>query len=239
MELFLARPADDGTVSFPPAEARHIARVLRHRPGDRVSVTDGQGFEFDVELTAVGPRGVTGRVLARREGRREPAHSVCLAQAALKGEHLAQAWAQATELGVARFIPLVTERTVGRWSQARHERLEKVCLGALKSSTRTRLPVIEARALGVDGLAARLAEFDQALVAYEEETGPGLGELLDRRAGSVLLVVGPEGGFAPAEVARLKAGGAESFTMGPRRLRAETAAVALAAMALQMLGDLG
>lgn len=239
MELFFAAPAGDGTVTFGSVEARHICRVLRHRPGDRVGVTDGTGVEYDVELTAVGPKTVTGRVLSRTESAREPAHRLALAQAVLKGEHLAQACAQATELGIAEFIPLLTERTVGRYGPGRHERLNKVALAALKSSTRTRLPEIGARALTVDELLERRAGYDQALVAYEEETGSDLAGVLDRQAGSVLLVVGPEGGFTPSEVARLKAAGLESFTMGPRRLRAETAAVAVTAMALQLLGDLG
>jgi 16S rRNA (uracil1498-N3)-methyltransferase len=239
MELFFAEPAEDGAVVFGAVEARHISRVLRHRPGDRVSVTDGTGVEYDVELTAVGPKAVTGRVLGRSESPREPAHRLTLAQAVLKGEHLAQACAQATELGIASFIPLLTARTVGRYGPSRYERLKKVTLAALKSSTRTRLPAIEARALTLEELLERRTGFGQALVAYEDETGPDLAQVLDRQAGSVLLVVGPEGGFEPEEVARLKAAGVTSFTMGPRRLRAETAAVAVTAMALQLLGDLG
>jgi 16S rRNA (uracil1498-N3)-methyltransferase len=88
-------------------------------------------------------------------------------------------------------------------------------------------------------LAAMTGEFDQVLVAYEEETGPGLESVLKRDAGSALLVVGPEGGFEPVEIDALKAAGAVSFSLGPRRLRAETAAVAVAAMTLGLLGDLG
>jgi len=160
MELFFAEPAEDGTVAFGAVEARHISRVLRHRPGDRVSVTDGTGVEYDVELAAVGPKAVTGRVLGRSESAREPAHRLALAQAVLKGEHLAQACAQATELGIAEFIPLVTERTVGRYGPSRYERLKKVALAALKSSTRTRLPAIEARALTLEELLERRAGFD-------------------------------------------------------------------------------
>jgi 16S rRNA (uracil1498-N3)-methyltransferase len=239
MELHFARPGTDGSVTFAADEARHISRVLRHRPGDRVSVTDGQGVEYDVELTAVGPRGVSGQVLARRVGAREPSHRVALAQAVLKGEHLSQACAQATELGVAEFIPFVSERTVGRYGPGRFDRLQKVALAALKSSTRTRLPVIGQRALTVAELAQRGREFDRAMVAYEESAGAGMAELLERQAGSVLLVVGPEGGFTPGEIDRLTGSGFAVFTLGPRRLRAETAAAAVTAAALSLLGDLG
>jgi len=100
------------------------------------------------------------------------------------------------------------------------------------------LPEIDApvefdRLLSLDG------EFDQVLVAYEDETGPGLGSVLKRDVRSVLIVIGPEGGFVPSEIGGLKAAGAVTFSLGPRRLRAETAAVAAAAMTLGWLGDLG
>jgi 16S rRNA (uracil1498-N3)-methyltransferase len=94
-------------------------------------------------------------------------------------------------------------------------------------------PVEFSRLLKLNG------EFEQVLVAYEDETGPGLGAVLKHDVRSALVVVGPEGGFEPAEVDALRAAGAVTFSLGPRRLRAETAAVAVAAMTLGLLGDLG
>jgi 16S rRNA (uracil1498-N3)-methyltransferase len=156
----------------------------------------------------------------------------------LKGDHLAQVCGQATELGVSRIIPFRSARTVGRLSPARLERLRAVSLAALKSSTRTMLPVID-EPVEFDRLLTLDGEFDQVLAAYEEETGPGLGAVLKRDARSVLVVVGPEGGFEPREIDALKSAGAVTFSLGPRRLRAETAAVAVAAVTLGLLGDLG
>ena len=238
-ELYYTRSAPvDGVLVITGLEARHISRVKRHEVGNVVGVVDGAGAEYQVELTAVRADRVAGRVLGTKTGAREPRHRVAIAQAVLKGDHLAQICAQATELGVSRIIPIQTARTVGRLSAAKLERLRAVSLAALKSSTRTVLPTIDApvefsRLLKLDG------EFDQVLVAYEEETGPGLGAALRRDAGSVLIVVGPEGGFEPAEIDALKSAGAVTFSLGPRRLRAETAAVAVAAMTLGLLGDLG
>jgi len=141
-------------------------------------------------------------------------------------------------LGVSHIIPFASVRTVGRLSAAKLERPRAVSLAALKSSTRTVLPTIDApvefdRLLKLDG------EFDQVLVAYEDETGVGLDKALKRDVRSVLIVVGPEGGFEPAEIEALKGVGAVPFSLGPRRLRAETAAVTVAAMTLGFLGDLG
>lgn len=235
---FWPEPPRDGMLTITGPEARHVSRVMRHEVGNVIGVVDGAGGEHEVELTAVTANRVTGRVLSNTRHAREPKHRVAIAQSVLKGDHLAQVCAQATELGVCRVIPFQSARTVGRLSPARLERLHAVSLAALKSSTRTVLPTIDApidfsRLLKLDG------EFDQVLVAYEEEAGSGLGAVLRRDAESVLVVIGPEGGFEPTEIDALKAAGAQSFTLGPRRLRAETAAVTAAAMTLGLLGDLG
>jgi 16S rRNA (uracil1498-N3)-methyltransferase len=219
-------------------EARHIARVMRHKAGNVIGVVDGAGTEYEVELTEVRADRVAGRALGSQAGAREPKHRVAIAHAVLKGDRLAQVCEQVTELGVSCVIPIQTARTVGRLSAVRAERLRTVSLAALKSSTRTMLPIIDA-AIELGELPTKMSEFDQVLVAYEEETGPGLGGVLKRDAASVLIVIGPEGGFEPAEIDTLKVAGAVSFSLGPRRLRAETAAVAVTAMTLGLLGDLG
>jgi 16S rRNA (uracil1498-N3)-methyltransferase len=163
---------------------------------------------------------------------------VTLALAVLKGDRLAQACEQASEVGVARFIPLVTERTIGRLSSTRLARLRGVALAATKSSTRTVLPVVEP-AIALSRLVERVPEYDRSLVAYEDEHRTGLGDVLDRTAATVLLVVGPEGGFTPGEIQLLATASVRPFSLGPRRLRAETAAVAAVSGVLQLLGDLG
>jgi 16S rRNA (uracil1498-N3)-methyltransferase len=228
----------DGLLTIAGPEARHISRVMRHEVGSVIGVVDGAGAEYECELTGVKADRVTGRVLSTSNRSREPKHRVAIAQAVLKGDHLAQVCAQATELGVSRVIPFGSERTVGRLSTPKLERLRGVSLAALKSSTRTVLPTIDPE-VELGRLLPVAGEFDQVLVAYEEETGPGLERVLNRDAESVLIVIGPEGGFEPAEIDALKAAGAITFSLGPRRLRAETAAVAVAAMTLGLLGDLG
>jgi len=232
------KPPKDGQLILTGPEARHISRVMRHEVGSVIRVVDGAGTEYEVELTAVRADRVTSRVLGTKVGARETKHRVAIAQAVLKGDHLTQVCAQATELGVSRVMPFQSARTVGRLSRAKLDRLRAVSLAALKSSTRTVLPRIDAP-VELGRLLESVGEFDQVLVAYEDETGPGLGAVLRRDARSVLIVVGPEGGFEPAEIDALKAAGAASFTLGPRRLRAETAAVAIAAVTFGLLGDLG
>lgn len=239
MELYFGtQTATDGTIAIDGAEARHLSRVMRHRSGDRVFVTDGCGVEREVELVTFGLDRVTARVISTRERPREPRCRLALAQAALKGGKLAQVCEQVTELGVAEFIPLLTRRTVGRFGEARRTRLRTVMRAALKSSTGTLLPELQPET-DLTGLERRFGDYDQVLVAYEEESMAGISDILRPGVASVLVVVGPEGGFEPAEIAEMVGVGAKVFSLGPRRLRAETAAIAAVSALLLSLGDLG
>jgi 16S rRNA (uracil1498-N3)-methyltransferase len=239
MEMyFLADAATAGErVAFPADEARHIARVCRHRVGDRLFATDGAGCELELELAEVGPETVQARVLGRRTRPREPRARVTLALGIIRPDRFETVVEAVTQLGVAAILPLQTGRTVARLGGSRVERMRRVALEAMKCSTRTVAPDV-AEPVGFDGLLDSAAGCEQVLLAYEGEHGPGMVDVLDPEAGSVLLVVGPEGGFAPEEVERLRAAGARSFSMGPRRLRAEVAAVAAVANAMQLLHEM-
>ncbi|MEO0079834.1 MAG: RsmE family RNA methyltransferase [candidate division WOR-3 bacterium] len=217
---------------------RHIARATRHRALDRVLITDGKGSELEVELVRVLKSRIDARVLARKVGPREPRHRLGIAQAILKGDKLAKVVEGVTELGAAEFIPVWTRRVVGRLSPLRLERLRKVAMAGVESSARSVVPRI-AEPVDITGLLSRMRDYERTLVAYEGEQGNGIDGLLAPNGDSVLVVVGPEGGFEDFEVARLRAAGAHCFSLGPRRLRAETAAVVAAALCLHELGDLG
>ncbi len=240
MELYYLSDlgAKNGTVTIIGPEARHISRVLRHVPGDRVYATDGLGAEYELELCELSLEKVIGKVLGRRVRPRQPDCRLTLAQVIINGDRRARVVEEVTQLGVSEVIPLKTRRTVGGLSDVKLARLRKVATEAMKCSTRTVLPEI-GQVMELNELAGRVAEYEFAGVAYEGEQDYGLADVFNRRAESVLLVVGPEGGFEPDEVTALKAAGARCFSMGPRRLRAETAGVAAAVLALQLLGELG
>ncbi len=238
-ELYCGKPVAGGRFVFSAEEAQHIRRVMRHRRGDRVLATDLAGNEYDVELETVTARAVEGRVLGSRTGGREPTRRLTLALAVLKGDHFYQACGQATELGISEFLPVVTERTLGRYGPGRAERLRRVALAAVKSSMRSRLPEIPDQAVTLDELIQRICRYGQALFAWEECTGPGLAARLDREVRSLLILVGPEGGFTVPEAERLERAGFGPFSLGSRRLRAETAAAAVVAVGLELLGELG
>ncbi len=237
MELFFCpeRPVH-GRVELRGAEAGHISRVLRHRPGDLIHVTDGQGSEYEVVLDSVTRERVSGTVKKTRVRPREPRQRIGLAQAVLKGDKLARVCEGATELGITQFIPAVTARTVGRLGEARRARLRQVALAALKSSTGTMLPDITP-VTDLEGLVGLAEQYDQTVVGYEEERCARLSSVLRPDAGSVLVVIGPEGGFEPQEISFLSRAGAGVFTLGPRRLRAETAGVVAVGAVMQLLDE--
>lgn len=239
MEMyFLPEAANCGDeVLFPAEESRHIARVCRHRVGDRLFATDGAGCELRVELTDTDPTGVRARVLGRRIRPREPRTRVTLALGVIKPDRLAVAVEAVTQLGVSSVVPLLTARVVARLSRVRLEHMRRVAIEAMKTSTRTVVTDVTAPT-DLAGLLELARQQDQVLLAYEEEDGPGIAGVIDRGASATLLVVGPEGGFEPDEVERLRAAGALSFSMGPRRLRAEVAAVAAAANVMQLMSEM-
>ncbi|MBN2537435.1 16S rRNA (uracil(1498)-N(3))-methyltransferase [candidate division WOR-3 bacterium] len=239
MEMFfLAAAADCGEeVRFPAHESRHIVRACRHRSGDRLFATDGAGCELELELADANPQAVRARVLGRRVRPREPRVLLTLALGVIKPDRFSGVVEAATQLGASSVVPVLTARVVARLRPERLERMRRVAVEAMKSSTRTVVPDVTAPA-GFDELLGMVGRHEQALVAYEGESGPGMADIVEPGAGSVLVIVGPEGGFEFGEVERLRAAGARSFSMGPRRLRSEVAAVAAVAGVMQLMSEM-
>jgi len=231
-------------VVFDAQETRHLARVLRLHPGDVVQVVDGQGAEFTARLESIEARRAAGTILARSASAPESPLAVTLAQGVPKGDKMEWIVRTVTELGVARILPLLTERTVvrlepGRWRE-RARRWQRVAREAAKQCGRPVIPMVEAPCP-----IQEFAEADWAanlrLCLWEGERR-GLSEVLEKTAGpmaSALLVVGPEGGLARREVEALAARGFKIAGLGPRILRTETAGPVGVALLQARFGDLG
>lgn len=207
-------------------EGHHLATVMRARIGDEVTLFDGQGREFDARVTGLRKGAVELEVVAQREVSRELPWPVVLAVALPKGERQKWLVEKVTELGVQRLIPLKTERGVAQPEAAAIARLRRVVIEASKQCGRNHLMVVEqARECG-DLFQAQEVRI-RRLVA--DPQGRPLAEVTWPSGGPVCCAVGPEGGFTEAERnAALKAGW-EAVSLGPRILRVETAAIALAA----------
>jgi 16S rRNA (uracil1498-N3)-methyltransferase len=231
-----------GRVVFDADESRHLARVLRLRPGDTVVATDGAGRDYTVRLERVGAT-ATGTILAEATGVPASPLAITLVQGVPKGDRMEAIVRAVTELGVSRVWPALCERTVVRREPAgwrdRARRWQRVAREAAKQSGRAVIPEVEAPRPLLGWLAAG-APADLGLCLWEGGGAP-LGTVMERAGGprSALLVVGPEGGLAPAEVEAASTRGLTVVSLGPRVLRTETAGPAVVAILQSRFGDLG
>ena len=222
------------TVTLTADEARHLREVLRLKPGDQVSVFDGEGKEFRARVAQ-----------ARREfaeldldeeieaARPESPLQITLGVALLKGEKFDLVVQKATELGVAKVVPLITRyadiklrdesdasKRVARW--------QRIALEAAKQSGRAVVPEVSLP-VAVNSL------FSERCLLFSERGGQGLRQI---ETDDVTAIIGSEGGWADEELEQARAAGAQIVTLGGRILRAETAAITAAALLQHRFGDL-
>ena len=224
--------------------AHQLSRVLRLEPGAKILLLDGLGFEYEVELGAIQRQGKTeavlGQILERREAAGEPHAQVTLYQALLKGEKFDYVLQKGTEVGVSRFVPIITERCVGQ--AARPDRWKKIIREAAEQSRRGRLPELVEKPLKLSEALDEIKKGSQpagqpVFMAWEEEHALSFHELPAGLSGLGILI-GPEGGFSKNEAAQAQAAGVKTVSLGKRILRAETAGPIATALALYQLGDM-
>lgn len=214
-------------------EAHHAVAVRRTRTGEVVALTDGCGGEAVGVVADSGRRLLHVRVeaLTRHE---EPSPALWVAQAIPKGDRGERAVEMLTEIGVARIIPWAAERSVGQWRGERGEKaLAKWRATARESSKQARRPWLAevAQMVSTPELVA-LVGATVLTVALHEEAGGSLAQLAVPDTGTVLLVVGPEGGLTDSEIRSLTDAGAQAIGLGSEVLRTSTAGVAAAAAVL-------
>jgi 16S rRNA (uracil1498-N3)-methyltransferase len=216
--------ADGDRFPLPDVIAHQVTRVLRLRDGAEIVVLEGDGQEIrcrieDGELV----------VLDRAPSAGEPHHQLTVAQALLKGDHLETVVRQGTEVGVSRFELVVTERCVVRdLSAARLARLRTVAREAAEQSERGIVPEV----VDTQPMAAVIGP--ESVLLLERSRGARLSELPP----AARLLIGPEGGFSPGEVAEAERAGTAVATLGPRILRSDSVTVAASAVVLSRTGDL-
>ncbi|GAA4171815.1 16S rRNA (uracil(1498)-N(3))-methyltransferase [Gryllotalpicola koreensis] len=231
----LADARAGGTVTVAGAEAKHIATVARTRVGERLLVGNGRGLVVDGVVEQVTPASVSVRAL-QVEQTDAASPRILLAQALAKGDRDELAIQAATELGVDGVIPWQAERSVSRWAGPKldkgRERWATIVREAAKQSMRPWLPAVAPLATTKElaGLGAR----HRVLVLEPGARHPITSLTPDGR--DLLLVVGPEGGVAPAELEVLEAAGAELVRLGDTVLRTSTAGPAALAVLNAALG---
>ena len=234
-------------VELPPDTASHLAKVLRARSGDEVILFNGDGREFDGAIETVRGSRVTASVGDGRQVDRESPLAITLVQSVPRGDRMDFIVQKATELGVGRIVPVLSQRSVVRLDKAQAEskavHWRAVAVSACEQCGRNRLPIIEAA---------------QPLLNYLGESSPGNGPRLVFEPESAQhprtpaqgpggaahvaidaeIAIGPEGGFASDELEAFRVAGFSRVGLGPRVLRAETAAIAAMVWLQARFGDM-
>ena len=259
MHRFFISPSwiQGDTVTLSGKIVRQIRDVLRLRPDDSIVVLDDSGWEYQVRLTAVGRERVSGQIEHKVLGRTEPRTKITLYQSLLKSAKLEWVLQKGTELGIVEFVPMVSDRcvivSVDDVSRTKLERWKRIILEAAEQSCRARLPRLHAPVLFAQAC-ERARRADLAVIPWEGEQIMSLRSMLTgsysipsrvqgktlvlRRPFSISIFTGPEGGFSNREVDRARRYGITPVSLGPRILRAETAALATAAIVLYQLQDI-
>lgn len=243
IRLFVDVPLQTGLeLPLPPGPARHALRVLRLEPGDPVTLFNGDGYQYHARLLMADPRVARVQVETGESPLRESPLRLILLQSLARGEKMDWIVQKTTELGVARIVPILTERSEVKLDDARAaKRLEHwraIAIAACEQCGRNVLPQIE----GPIALAAWLERQSAAQAATRWMLHPeGATRARDIAPGvstATELAIGPEGGFGDTDLAVLRAHGYRALALGPRILRTETAGVAAIAALQALHGDL-
>ena len=219
--------------------AEHVARVLRLAPGDAITLFNGDGCDYPSLIQSTGKRAVIVQVQTVQRVAKESPLALTLAQGVARGEKMDLIVQKATELGVVRIVPLLTERSEVRLDADRaHKRLARwraVAIGACEQSGRARIPWIEP-AQTLDAWLEQLDVECGLRLSLLPEEGNAARELHFTTPAGV-LVAGPEGGLGHRDVRALRVARFDGLRLGPRILRTETAGMAALAALQAIHGD--
>lgn len=227
-------------------DAAHIIQVLRYKAGDIIGLFDGKGGEYEAEILAVSPGQVKVSIIRRRTGRKDPSVHITVAQGYLKEKKMDTVVRQLSEIGAMCWMPFKAKRSVvnldSKRLAARKQRWEKIAIEAAKQCGRNRVMSIEPANSYTD-LLNRSSQCDQRIVFWENasQSLKNLVAVSDSSLSAVtqvIILLGPEGGFDLHEVRMAKENGFIIAGLGPRILRAETAAIVACTLTQYIFGDL-
>jgi len=231
-------------VAIEGSEARHIKNVLRLKPGDQIRVFDGEGFEYEARINRFCAGRVEIKIARKFPGTKESPVQIEVAQALLKEKKMDRLLRHLCELGVTRWMPFISERSVPRpdhkRASARAQRWSKIVKESCKQCQRSKLPDIIGT-LSFEDVLAYGQSCDLAIVFYENESAALKAQVASNRppAKKILLITGPEGGFTDQEIEKARAADCVIAGLGSRILRSETAAIAASTLVQFLFGDMG
>ena len=223
-------------------DARHIAKVLRLKPGDTVSMTNGCGTDFSGRIDQVQPDKVSINITEEQASATESNLNLTLCSAMLKHNKMDEIIKQITQVGVTRWIPFYSSRSVPMPGLGKEEkqvqRWRTIAKESLKQCRRSCLvdivpPVDFQAVLDIS------ATYTNKYAFWEASQKPLKGKEQQTENKSAIILIGPEGGFETQEIELAQQAGFTNYSLGPRILRAETAAVCAAALIQFIIGDMG
>jgi 16S rRNA (uracil1498-N3)-methyltransferase len=235
MNLFYTKNIKEGLAQLSAEEARHCIQVLRHRVGDVLDFTDGEGKWYSGKIIEAGKKSCTIGINTVREIPKKHDYQLHIGIAPTKNiARLEWFLEKATEIGIDRISLFLSEHSERR--KVRMDRLEKVILSAMKQSLKTYLPKLDTQLFTFHELMS-LPKYDHKYMAY---LGDGVNYHLWENYPSgedVCIIIGPEGGFSPTEASIAKSNSFQPVRLGENRLRTETAAL-LACQTIYLINQL-
>ena len=229
----------EASVVITDEQAHQIMRVLRLQVGDQLIALDNSGWEYVVEITAVSKKAIIADFVSKQEAQGEPSVDITLYMGLMKRDKFEWVLQKCTEIGVIRFIPVVTQRSLvqdTKMKANKFERWQKIITEAAEQSRRGKVPELCQPMRLPEAFAG--VEADLALIPWEEAEGQSLRNVLaGKRPSSVALFIGPEGGFAAEEIELAQEHNIQPITLGKRILRAETAAMVASALLIHEIEE--
>lgn len=220
-------------------QARHIAKSLRMKVGDMLTVTDGQGNDYGCQIDEITKDTVHLKVCYKQAGNSEPTCKVTIYQGVPKSSKMEDIIQKCVELGVTRIVPTLTKRCVSRpddkQAAKKNARYQKISLEAAQQSGRGIVPEISQMVTLKQALAQDESEIK---IVFYEGGGAPLRDIINENSKSVSIYIGPEGGFEADEVEQIVTAGGVQATLGARILRTQTAPVAGLTAIMLLTGNL-
>lgn len=251
MHRFFVSPEDvsEDVLIISGSDARHAALVMRLRIDSKLLAIDGTGKEYEAVVTSIDSAKIEAKIIETRTTAKEANLKTILIQSLLKGDKMELVVQKCTELGINSIVPCETSRSIIKSEEYNKSnkiaRLRKIVQESSKQCGRSVIPFLT-DAIDFNEcfeLVSNRGDDCLFIVPWEMEKEKSLKELFETCKSSqvkeIVFFVGPEGGFTVEEIEKLVFAGAKTVTLGPRILRAETAAIAMTVMSLYAFGDMG
>ncbi len=243
-EFFYTEPDNisQNSLQIKGDELKHLSRVMRKKERDVIEVVDGQANLYTAVITKISRQFAEGEIQKRTRYAGEPNFHLTLAQAIPKSNRFDLVVEKGTEIGVSTFIPLLCEHSIISDSSSRLSRWRKIAIAAMKQSTRSILPEIMPPQT-IHDVTRKKGLLKLGLIADNGQGARSLSEVISElrqkssQLKSAIMLIGPEGGFSTNEVKFTVDNGFYRFSLGPRRLRSETAGVMAAAILMELMGE--